>query len=68
MQDCHALLQSNLWQIESIMANGDIIFYINRPKPDGRVLKIVVSLKELLNASFYSSVADRVIRCLSLRE
>ncbi|KOC68377.1 StAR-related lipid transfer protein 3 [Habropoda laboriosa] len=41
VQNCHALLQSKDWQIENIMPNGDIIFYVDRPKPEGRVLKIV---------------------------
>ncbi|XP_012346930.1 steroidogenic acute regulatory protein-like isoform X1 [Apis florea] len=41
VQNCHDLLQSKDWQIQNIMTNGDIIFYINRPKPEGRILKIV---------------------------
>ncbi|XP_003705040.1 steroidogenic acute regulatory protein-like [Megachile rotundata] len=40
VQDCHDLLQSKDWQIESILSNGDIIFYVDRPK-EGRILKIV---------------------------
>lgn len=47
MQNCHDLLQSKDWQIQNIMTNGDIIFYINRPKPEGRILKIVVSLNKI---------------------
>ncbi|XP_076635290.1 steroidogenic acute regulatory protein-like [Colletes latitarsis] len=41
VQNCHDLLQSKNWQIESIMPNGDIIFYMDRPKPEGKILKIV---------------------------
>lgn len=42
VQNCHDLLQSGNWQIENIMPNGDIIFYMDRPKPEGKILKIVV--------------------------
>lgn len=48
MQTCHDLLQSKDWQIQNIMSNGDIIFYINRPK-EGKTLKIVVSLNGILS-------------------
>lgn len=41
VQNCHDLLQSGNWQIENIMPNGDIIFYMDRPKPEGKILKIV---------------------------
>ncbi|XP_076244683.1 steroidogenic acute regulatory protein-like isoform X2 [Calliopsis andreniformis] len=40
IQYCHNLLQSEDWQIENIMSNGDIIFYMDRPKPEGKILKI----------------------------
>ncbi|CAL7946152.1 unnamed protein product [Xylocopa violacea] len=40
VQNCHDLLRSEDWQIENIMSNGDIIFYMDRPKPEGRILKI----------------------------
>lgn len=40
VQNCHDLLQSQDWQIENIMSNGDIIFYMDRPK-EGKILKIV---------------------------
>ncbi|KZC10880.1 StAR-related lipid transfer protein 3, partial [Dufourea novaeangliae] len=41
VQNCHELLQSNNWQIENILSNGDIIFYMDRPKPEGKILKIM---------------------------
>ncbi|XP_076668211.1 steroidogenic acute regulatory protein-like [Andrena cerasifolii] len=41
VQNCHDLLQSKDWQIENIMPNGDVIFYMDRPKPEGKILKIV---------------------------
>lgn len=45
VQNCHDLLQSKDWQIESILSNEDIIFYMDHPKIDGKVFKIVVSLQ-----------------------
>ncbi|CAD1477348.1 unnamed protein product, partial [Heterotrigona itama] len=44
VQTCHDLLQSKDWQIQNIMSNGDIIFYINRPK-EGKTLKIVGNIE-----------------------
>ncbi|XP_003393487.1 steroidogenic acute regulatory protein-like [Bombus terrestris] len=44
VQTCHDLLQSKDWQIQNIMSNGDIIFYINRPK-EGKTLKIVGTIE-----------------------
>ncbi|CAK9830918.1 Steroidogenic acute regulatory protein-like [Anthophora retusa] len=41
VQSCHALLESKDWQIENMMPNGDILFCMDRPKPEGKVLKIV---------------------------
>ena len=48
------------------MSNGDIIFYINRPK-EGKTLKIVVSLKKILNV-YYSVYFFVMISCNFLRE
>ncbi|KAK1127507.1 hypothetical protein K0M31_004041 [Melipona bicolor] len=44
VQTCHDLLQSKDWQIQNIMSNGDIIFYMNRPK-EGKTLKIVGNIE-----------------------
>ncbi|XP_076177614.1 steroidogenic acute regulatory protein-like isoform X1 [Ptiloglossa arizonensis] len=41
VQNCHELLQSKNWKIKSIMPNGDIIFSMERSKPEGKILKIV---------------------------
>ncbi|XP_029054670.1 steroidogenic acute regulatory protein-like [Osmia bicornis bicornis] len=41
VQNCHDLLLSTDWQIESILSNGDIIFYMHHPKIDGKIFKIV---------------------------
>lgn len=36
----HDLLKCQDWQLERILPNDDIISYIDRPKPEGRIFKI----------------------------
>lgn len=40
LQNCYNLLTSKEWKIETTTTDGDVISYIQPPKPEGRVVRI----------------------------
>lgn len=45
LQNCHNLLTSKEWKIETVTTDGDEISYMQLPsewKPDGKAMKITV--------------------------
>ncbi|XP_014468240.1 PREDICTED: stAR-related lipid transfer protein 3 [Dinoponera quadriceps] len=40
LQSCHDLLTSKEWKVECTTTEGDVVSYMELPKPDGRIVKI----------------------------
>lgn len=41
LKECYDLLTSWDWQIESTRSDGDVVLYMERPKPQGKIFRII---------------------------